>query len=39
MTQGVPITYFLVISAVMFFIGIFGFIIRRNLITLLMACR
>ena len=37
MTQGVPITYFLVISAIMFFIGIFGFIIRRNLITLLMA--
>ena len=37
MSQGVPITYFLIISAVMFFIGIFGFVIRRNLITVLMS--
>lgn len=37
MIQGVPITYFLVISAVMFFIGILGFVIRRNLITVLMS--
>ena len=37
MSQGVPITYFLIISAIMFFIGIFGFVIRRNLITVLMS--
>lgn len=37
MIQDVPIAFFLVISAAMFFIGILGFIIRRNLITVLMS--
>lgn len=37
MVQDIPIHYFLVISSIMFFTGIFGFIIRRNLITMLMA--
>jgi NADH:ubiquinone oxidoreductase subunit K len=37
MEQGVPITFFLIVSAIMFFIGIFGFIVRRNLITILMS--
>jgi NADH-quinone oxidoreductase subunit K len=37
MQQGVPLTYFLLISSVMFFIGIFGFIMRKNLITILMS--
>lgn len=37
MQQGVPITFFLIVGTIMFFIGIFGFIIRRNLITILMS--
>lgn len=37
MIQGIPIQYFLVVSTVMFFIGVCGFIIRRNLITILMS--
>jgi NADH:ubiquinone oxidoreductase subunit K len=34
---GVRVEFFLVLSALMFFIGVCGFIIRRNLITVLMA--
>jgi NADH:ubiquinone oxidoreductase subunit K len=37
MTGNIPLTYFLVISTIMFFIGIFGFLTRRNLITMLMS--
>ncbi len=37
MIQGIPITHFLVLSTAMFFIGVCGFIIRRNLITMLMS--
>lgn len=37
MIQGIPIQHFLIVSSLMFFIGICGFIIRRNLITMLMA--
>jgi NADH:ubiquinone oxidoreductase subunit K len=37
MYKGIPISYFLIISTIMFFIGVFGFIVRRNLITVLMA--
>jgi len=33
----IPLTYFLVVSTLMFFIGVAGFIIRRNLITILMS--
>jgi len=33
----VPIQYFLIVSTIMFFIGIYGFLIRRNLITILMS--
>jgi len=33
----VPITHFLVVSTLMFFIGVYGFLTRRNLITLLMS--
>jgi NADH:ubiquinone oxidoreductase subunit K len=33
----IPITHFLVVSTLMFFIGIYGFLTRRNLITLLMS--
>jgi NADH:ubiquinone oxidoreductase subunit K len=34
---GIPLEYFLVISTIMFFVGIFGFLTRRNLITILMS--
>lgn len=37
MIQGIPLEHFLVVSTIMFFIGVCGFIIRRNLITMLMA--
>jgi len=37
MIEGIPIQHFLIVSTIMFFIGICGFIIRRNLITILMA--
>lgn len=33
----VPLNFFLIVSTIMFFIGIWGFIIRRNLITILMS--
>lgn len=37
MTGNIPLEYFLVISTLMFFTGIFGFLTRRNLITMLMS--
>lgn len=37
MIQNVPLSYFLVISTAMFFIGVYGFLTRRNLITMLMS--
>lgn len=37
MTGSIPIQYFLIISTLMFFIGIYGFLTRRNLITMLMS--
>ena len=37
MIQGIPLEHFLIVSTLMFFIGVCGFIIRRNLITMLMA--
>jgi NADH-quinone oxidoreductase subunit K len=37
MIEGIPIQHFLIVSTLMFFIGICGFIIRRNLITILLA--
>jgi NADH-quinone oxidoreductase subunit K len=37
MITGIPITHFLIVSTLMFFIGIFGFLTRRNLITMLMS--
>ena len=33
----IPLNYFLIISTLMFFIGIYGFLTRRNLITILMS--
>lgn len=37
MTEGIPLYFFLVVSTLMFFIGIFGFLTRKNLITMLMS--
>lgn len=37
MIEGIPIQHFLIVSTIMFFIGVCGFIIRRNMITMLMA--
>ena len=37
MIQGIPIIHFLIVTTIMFFVGIYGFLVRRNLITILMS--
>ncbi len=37
MIEGIPLHYFLVLSTLMFFVGVYGFIVRKNLITILMS--
>jgi NADH:ubiquinone oxidoreductase subunit K len=37
MHNGIPLQYFLVLATIMFFAGIYGFLTRRNLITILMS--
>ncbi len=37
MITNIPITHFLIVTTLMFFTGIYGFLTRRNLITLLMS--
>jgi NADH:ubiquinone oxidoreductase subunit K len=37
MAGTIPLQYFLVMSTLMFFIGIYGFLTRKNLITMLMS--
>ena len=37
MLEGIPVQYFLVVSTIMFFVGIYGFLTRKNLITILMS--
>lgn len=37
MLSTIPLQYFLIVGTLMFFIGVAGFIIRRNLITMLMS--
>jgi NADH:ubiquinone oxidoreductase subunit K len=37
MIQNVPLSYVLIVSTLMFFIGIYGFLTRRNLITMLIS--
>ena len=37
MIQNVPLIYVLIVSTLMFFIGIYGFLTRRNLITMLIS--
>jgi len=35
--SGIPLSHILFVSAVIFFTGVYGFLTRRNLITMLMA--
>ena len=37
MNSGIPLQFFLILATIMFFVGIFGFLTRRNLITILMS--
>ncbi len=37
MFEGVPLTWFLITGTLMFFVGIYGFLVRKNLITMLMS--
>jgi NADH:ubiquinone oxidoreductase subunit K len=37
MSTGIPIHYFLILATIMFFTGVYGFLTRRNLITILMS--
>ncbi|MCK9618799.1 MAG: NADH-quinone oxidoreductase subunit NuoK [Lentimicrobiaceae bacterium] len=37
MNEGIPLQYFLILGTIMFFVGIYGFLVRRNLITILMS--
>jgi len=37
MNSGIPLQYFLVLATIMFFVGVYGFLTRRNLIGILMS--
>jgi NADH:ubiquinone oxidoreductase subunit K len=37
MNSGIPLQYFIILATVMFFAGVYGFLTRRNLITILMS--
>ena len=37
MYDGVPLSWFLIVATIMFFVGIYGFLVRKNLITMLMS--
>jgi NADH-quinone oxidoreductase subunit K len=37
MIQEIPLQYVLILAALMFFIGVYGFIVRKSLITILMS--
>lgn len=37
MNQGIPLELYIIVATVMFFTGIYGFLTRRNLITILMS--
>lgn len=37
MIEGVPLNHILILSTLMFFIGIYGFLSRKNLITILIS--
>jgi NADH-quinone oxidoreductase subunit K len=35
--NGIPLSYFLVLSAILFGLGVLGFVFKRNIITILMS--
>lgn len=35
--MNIPVEYFLVLSTLLFFIGVYGFVVRKNLIGILMS--
>lgn len=37
MNTGIPLQFFVILATIMFFVGIYGFLTRRNLITILMS--
>jgi NADH-quinone oxidoreductase subunit K len=37
MSSGIPMHYFIILATIMFFVGVYGFLTRRNLITILMS--
>ncbi|MFA6923718.1 MAG: NADH-quinone oxidoreductase subunit NuoK [Bacteroidales bacterium] len=37
LNTGIPLQYFIILATIMFFIGVYGFLTRRNLITILMS--
>ena len=37
MIEGIGVNDFLVVSTIMFFVGIYGFLVRKNLIAMLMS--
>ncbi len=37
MIEGIPINHILIFSTLLFFIGVYGFLTRRNLITILIS--
>lgn len=37
MIEGISLQHILIVSTLMFFIGVYGFLVRRNLITILMS--
>lgn len=37
MNTGIPLEFYLVLATIMFFTGVYGFLTRRNLITILMS--
>jgi NADH-quinone oxidoreductase subunit K len=37
MFEGVPLQWFLITGCIMFFVGVYGFLVRKNLITILMS--
>ncbi|MCX6256705.1 MAG: NADH-quinone oxidoreductase subunit NuoK [Bacteroidia bacterium] len=37
LNYGIPLQYFLIVATIMFFVGVYGFLTRKNLITILMS--
>ena len=37
MIEGIGVNDFLIVSTIMFFVGVYGFMVRKNLITILMS--